>query len=224
MLELNAVRCAPASPLQQSEAVSIKVAAGEQIQLRFDSPAMHLCWLRCLAARQPPAAGAYRLDGRDVYGGNAAYRAAIRNRHIGLVDTHHPLLPQLNLQDNVAIAARYRRRVSHSRCKAEARQLLDTLGLGKDCRLAVGELSDDQRALALVARALINKPQLLLLNDSRLLAPSVEGVIARLLESNDYRELCIVSFLAKPLNWRTAGRQLSIGKTASPEEQHRAMA
>lgn len=209
VLELNAVRCVPLSPSRQTESLSVKAAAGEQLQFVCEDAALRSRWLQLLAGRLSPVEGSYRLNGLDVYAGGARHRATIRNRHIGLLDASHPLLPQLNLQDNVALPARYRRRVSHAQCKADARQLLDALGLGRHCLLRFSQLSEEQRALGVFARSLINRPCVLLVNDVRFIEPDLQSVVTRVLDSNEYRELCILSLLPEspePLNWRTVRR------------------
>lgn len=210
MLELSAVRCAPSPPVPHTQAVSIKVAAGTQLQLSCEDSETRSSWFRLMAGRSVPAAGHYLLNDQKVYEGTARKRAILRNQCIGLIDAQHPLLPHLNLQDNVALAARYRRRVSHSQCRAEARQILDALGLGKCCRQGIWRLDEDQQALAAFARALINRPCVLLVNDPRLVSPSLQDRARRVLDTPDFASTIIVSTLSKPLNWRAMGQELRL--------------
>lgn len=205
MLELSAVQFASPAVLFSEQTVSIKLMAGAQLILHCDNEVLRAQWLRMLAGRCPPAAGHYRLDGEDLYSGTSREIAARRNRRIGLIDTSHPLLPHLNLQNNIALAARYRSGASHSQSKAEARQILDVVGLGKSCRDGVQQLSAEQRALALFARALINIPNVLLLHEPALLLEGIQAIVRRTLEAPDFRRICIVSLLPAPLSWRAEG-------------------
>ena len=210
MLELNAVQCASPAALSNGQTVSIQLMAGEQLILHCDNVPFRTQWLRMLAGRHPPSSGQYLLAGENLYSGSSRQLAVRRNRRIGLIDVSHPLLPHLNLQDNIALAARYRSGVGYSRAKAQARQILDVVGLGKLCRESIPTLSGEQRALALFARALVNTPNVIILHDPALLLEGVQAVLRRTLETPDFKKICIVSLLPAPLSWRTEGLQYDL--------------
>lgn len=215
MLELSAVQCASSSALCSEQTVSIQLMAGTQLILHADSEPVRMRWLRMLAGRCPPASGHYALDGEDLYSGTDRQRAARRNMRIGLIDVSHPLLPHLTLQDNIALPARYRSGTSHSQANAEARQILDVVGLGKLCPADVQNLSEAQGALALLARALINTPDAIILYEPALLREDVQQIVRRTLEMSEFRAICIVSLLSTPISWRSTGLQYDL--MASPD-------
>src|SRR5206468_12197743 len=97
----------------------------------------------------------FTLEPRDL--------AAFRNESIGFVFQDHCLLPQCTVLENVLIPTLVAR--SDGDRTADARQLIDQVGLGDRIDHRPAELSGGERQRAAIARALIRKPRLLLCDE-----------------------------------------------------------
>lgn len=111
-----------------------------------------------------PDSGTVCFDGVDVQ--NMSDRALSRFRcsTIGFVFQQHRLLPEFNLQENVAMPALIAGK-SRTEAMAEARSLLERLGLGSRCTHRPAELSGGECQRGAVARALINRPAVILADE-----------------------------------------------------------
>ena len=106
----------------------------------------------------PESGGSLRYDDTDLLTLSDARLSAYRNRNIGFVFQAHRLLPEFSLVENVAMPALIAGR-GRGVAFDEARRLLDSLGLGSREQHRPAELSGGECQRAAVARALINRPQ-----------------------------------------------------------------
>ena len=116
-----------------------------------------------LGALDPPTSGTVTLDGQDPYRLSPGELAAFRNNRIGFVFQDHCLLPQCTVLENVLIPTLVAR--SEGDDTAEARRLIDQVGLGDRLDHRPAELSGGERQRAAIARALIRTPRLLLCDE-----------------------------------------------------------
>jgi len=107
--------------------------------------------------------GRVLFDGKDLAGLNDDDLARIRSREIGFVFQMHHLLPQCTVLENVLVPTLAGRERTGTRRDAES--LLTRVGLADRMSHRPGELSGGQRQRVAVARALINKPKLLLADE-----------------------------------------------------------
>ena len=120
--------------------------------------------LAILGGLDEPTAGTVRLDGVDPFAGDAATRAAFRNRRIGFVFQEHHLLPGCTALDNVLVPALAAGRVPRETV-ARGRRLLERVGLGDRLDHRPAELSGGERQRVAVARALVLAPRLVLADE-----------------------------------------------------------
>lgn len=112
-----------------------------------------------------PSDGTVGIDGTDLWGLSDDGLAEFRNRRIGFVFQFTSLLPTLRLVDNVALPALLGRRLGQRAAYERASALLDRVGLA-DYRAAYpAEVSAGEQRRAVIARALVNEPALLLADE-----------------------------------------------------------
>lgn len=112
----------------------------------------------------PDAGGSLRYGGTDVAAMPDGKLSAFRNANIGFVFQFHRLLAEFNLRENVALPAMIGG-VSRAEAFARADSLLKRLGLSARADHRPSELSGGECQRAAVARALVNKPMVVLADE-----------------------------------------------------------
>ncbi|MDE5568162.1 MAG: ABC transporter ATP-binding protein, partial [Muribaculaceae bacterium] len=111
-----------------------------------------------------PDSGTVRYDGELVSGLSDRQLSAFRNRSIGFVFQFHQLLPEFSLRENVAMPALIGGR-SRNESFADADRLIAMLGLAARADHRPSELSGGECQRAAVARALVNRPSVVLADE-----------------------------------------------------------
>jgi predicted ABC-type transport system involved in lysophospholipase L1 biosynthesis ATPase subunit len=138
-------------------AVDLALAAGESLAIRGESGSGKSTLLHLLAGLDVPDAGSIRW-------GASAPDPSRRSRYLGLVCQSFHLVPELDALGNVLLAARMLGAPDiATRQRAEA--LLGQVGLAGRARHLPSQLSGGERQRVAVARALINRPRLLLADE-----------------------------------------------------------
>jgi ABC-type lipoprotein export system ATPase subunit len=152
----------PKGEVRSLDGVSLAVRRGEFVCVRGPSGCGKTTLLLALGGMLRPTSGTLEVAGKDVYQLPPAQRARFRAEQIGFVFQMFHLVPYLNLLDNVLLAARpgAGREVAERGAK-----LLDQLGLAPHAGRTPAELSAGERQRAAVARALLNRPQLILADE-----------------------------------------------------------
>lgn len=155
--------------------------------------------LNILGALEPPSTGVVTLDGQDPTRLDEPSLAAFRRRKIGFVFQDHFLLPQCSVLENVLVPT-IAAGESRSECHQRARELLDRVGLGDRLEHRPGELSGGERQRTAIARALINRPALLLADEptGNLDRTTADRVAELLLELHRDRAMLLIVVTHSP--------------------------
>jgi lipoprotein-releasing system ATP-binding protein len=146
------------------DGVEIRVAPGEVVAIVGASGAGKSTLLQLLGALDRPTAGEVLLGGEPITRLEDRALAAIRNRRIGFVFQFHHLLQEFTALENVMmpqLIAGVDRKAAASR----ARDLLGSVGLGQRLSHKPWQLSGGEQQRVAVARALANRPLVLLADE-----------------------------------------------------------
>ena len=143
--------------------VSLRLERGEAVSIMGPSGSGKSTLLSILGALEPPTSGKVKLNGQDPYALNEVELAAFRNRQVGFVFQDHCLLPQCTVLENVLLPALVA--TEKAAFETEAKQLLDSVGLGHRIDHLPSQLSGGEKQRVAIARALIRNPELLLCDE-----------------------------------------------------------
>lgn len=149
--------------LEVLKGVDLHIKKGEIVSIVGASGAGKTTLLQILGTLdQPSKSGGTTLsiDGQDVLAMKDKNLSKFRNAHLGFIFQFHQLLPEFTALENVCIPA-YIGGKKPSETQAEAKRLLEYLGLGHRIGHKPGELSGGEQQRVAVARALINKPSVI---------------------------------------------------------------
>ncbi|UPT75655.1 MAG: ABC transporter ATP-binding protein [Elusimicrobiota bacterium] len=149
---------------QALKGVTFSVAAGEFAAIMGPSGCGKSTLLNILGLLDRPTGGTYRLEGALTAGLGDAELTALRRARIGFVFQAFNLLPRLSALENVALPMAYAGAAVAPRLE-RARALLDRVGLGRKGEHTPLQLSGGERQRVGIARALANKPALLLADE-----------------------------------------------------------
>jgi lipoprotein-releasing system ATP-binding protein len=172
--------------------VNLTLARGEAIAVMGPSGSGKSTLLYILGALDAPTAGTVVLDGRNPFEMPERELAAFRNREIGFIFQDHCLLPQCTVLENVLTPTLVARAGGDD--VERARDLLAQVGLSDRLEHLPGELSGGEKQRAALARALINRPALLLCDEptGNLDHESAERVASLLVELHRAQQTILV--------------------------------
>jgi lipoprotein-releasing system ATP-binding protein len=151
-------------PLTVLNGLDLQVDAGEIVAVVGESGTGKSTLLHLLGALDRPTRGTVRVDGRDLFQKNDEELAAFRNERVGFVFQFHHLLPEFTALENVAMPALIQHRAL-SEVRGRALELLDVLGLADRAEHRPSALSGGEKQRVAVARALMNAPVLVLMDE-----------------------------------------------------------
>ena len=144
--------------------VTLSVRTGDSLAIVGPSGCGKSTLLNIMGTLDRPTTGRVLLDGQDLGSLGDEALAAIRNQRIGFVFQLHHLLLQCTALENVLVPT-LAGGGSPDEAEERARRLLERVGLGRRLDYRPGHLSSGERQRVAVARALINRPALLLADE-----------------------------------------------------------
>lgn len=149
------------------DGVDLQVAPGESVAILGRSGSGKSTLLHLLGLLDRPGAGTVRIRGEDTAGWNSARLAHERNTTIGFVFQLFHLMPEFSVLENIVMPSRYRAPWAAAPAEAleRARWLTAKFGLEGQLHQRPQTLSGGERQRTAIARALINRPSLLLCDE-----------------------------------------------------------
>jgi putative ABC transport system ATP-binding protein len=144
--------------------IDMTVERGEFVALIGPSGSGKSTLMAILGCLDQPTAGTYALDGRRVDGLSGPELAQIRNEKIGFIFQQYNLLPKASVVRNVELPMLYAG-VGRRERRERALALLEKVGIPEKAKVLPAALSGGQRQRVAVARALANRPAILLADE-----------------------------------------------------------
>lgn len=151
-------------PLDVLKGIDLEINSGEIVSIVGQSGAGKTTLLQIIGTLDKPDNGSLIINGRAVNELKEKEQAEFRNKNIGFVFQFHQLLPEFTALENVMIPALI---ANSKRNEAEkrAKEILDFLNLSERMQHKPAELSGGEKQRVAVARALINKPAVILADE-----------------------------------------------------------
>jgi putative ABC transport system ATP-binding protein len=199
------------NPQPALNGVSLRVRAGEVVAIMGPSGSGKSTLLNLVAGLDRTTSGTVRVDGTELDRLSEAALAGYRRTKIGLIFQFFNLLNNLTVLNNVLIPAQLAG-VKRDAARERARELLDQLGIGGEADKFPARLSGGQRQRVAVARALVNRPVLLLADEptGALDTHSGEQVLDLLRDLNDAGQTIMLVTHDPRLAERCAGRVIRL--------------
>lgn len=144
--------------------IDLHVNKGEVVCIIGPSGAGKTTLLQIIGTLDKPDSGNVIIEGIDVTQLKQKALAQFRNKHLGFVFQFHQLLPEFSAIENVEIPALIAG-VSAKEARKQAEELLEYMGLSNRVNHKPNELSGGEKQRVAVARALINKPSVILADE-----------------------------------------------------------
>ena len=143
--------------LQVLRGINLQINRGEVVAIVGPSGAGKTTLLQIMGTLDKPDGGQVLIDNQDVFRLSGSKLSKFRNEHIGFVFQFHQLLPEFTALENIMIPAMIGG-VGKSEARKRAMELLQFMKLTDRADHKPNELSGGEKQRVAVARALINKP------------------------------------------------------------------
>jgi len=199
--------------------VTLEVRAGEFLALLGSSGSGKSTLLNLMAGLDRPTSGAIFAQGRNLSEMNPLDLARYRSRTVGMVFQSFNLLPRMTLEENIELPLRLAE-VDRGERAGRVREALERVRLEKRLTHRPSELSGGEQQRAALARALVNRPTLLLADEPTGNLDSATGesimVLLRKIQQSLGMTIVLVTH-ERPLAERFADRIASVadGKLAN---------
>ena len=145
--------------------LSLRMAQGEMAALLGPSGSGKSTLLTILGTLMHPTSGSHAMLGVDLVTASDHALTEFRNRHIGFVFQFHNLLPDFTALENVVFPTAVQAGRETAAARARGRELLERMGLADRVHFPTANLSGGQKQRVAVARALMNRPELVLADE-----------------------------------------------------------
>lgn len=150
--------------LQVLKGIDLRIEQGEVVSIVGPSGAGKTTLLQIIGTLDKPDGGEITIDGTDVRKLSSKRLSEFRNKCIGFVFQFHQLLPEFTAVENVMLPALIAG-ASKGEAKKRAMELLDFMGLSERAGHKPAELSGGENQRVAVARALVNRPAVILADE-----------------------------------------------------------
>src|SRR5712692_7072928 len=191
--------------------VTLEVCAGEFLALLGSSGSGKSTLLNLMAGLDRPTSGTIFAQGRNLSEMSRLELARYRSRTVGMVFQAFNLLPRMTLEENVELPLRLAE-VDRGERPARVREALERVGLLPRMRHRPAELSGGEQQRAALARALVNRPAILLADEptGNLDSRTGEEILNLLREINRGGMTVVMVTHERPLAERFAHRRVTL--------------
>lgn len=150
--------------LQVLKDINLQIGKGEIVSIVGPSGAGKTTLLQIMGTLDKPDSGSVKYNGIDITSYKEKELSEFRNRHIGFVFQFHQLLPEFTAEENIMIPALIAG-VSDIDARARAIELMKMLDISDRATHKPSEMSGGEKQRIAVARALINRPDVILADE-----------------------------------------------------------
>ena len=192
--------------------IDIEIRAGELVAIVGPSGAGKSTLLHLLGGLDPPTEGRVRFDGKELYRLSDREISSIRNRSFGFVFQFYHLIPELTAVENVMLPTWMGRRQPLREIRRQALNLLEEVGLKERSGHLPSELSGGEQQRVAVARALMNRPQVVFCDEptGNLDSKTGSAILELLLKQHRERGTTLVIVSHEPTITKMAKRVYSL--------------
>lgn len=164
--------------------VSLTIEEGDFVAIMGPSGSGKSTLMHILGLLDVPSKGSYQIDGHEVSHFSEDELAVLRRQKIGFIFQQFNLLPRMNALENVTLPLLYSQLLNG---RAYGIKLLERIGLSARCLHKPNELSGGQQQRVVIARSLINRPQIIFADEptGNLDSVSEKEILTILKELND---------------------------------------
>jgi ABC-type lipoprotein export system ATPase subunit len=145
--------------------IDLQVERGEYLVITGRSGAGKTTLLNLVAGLTRPTSGQVLWDGTDLWDLADPQRSLLRNRRVGFIFQFPSLLPSLSVLENVVLPTAFGPAHGKPGARERANELLHLVGLVDKRAAYPRQLSAGQQQRAVIARSLVNRPQVLLADE-----------------------------------------------------------
>jgi lipoprotein-releasing system ATP-binding protein len=150
--------------LKVLDGVDLTIGQGDFISLMGPSGSGKSTFLNIIGTMDAPDSGDILIAGKNVTHMPENLLAQFRLKHIGFVFQFHYLLPEFSIEENVAMPMMIGGMSRHEAIE-KAREMLDYLGMTERMHHFPAEISGGEKQRAVIGRALVNNPDILLADE-----------------------------------------------------------